>query len=107
MGYNTSSSETLLLGEDYYSTILFFATLISSIISASLGLAKGLLYGVARTLSADGFADGVLSGRFLAASLASGSVLISRAAILALHAMVNLFTYKRRTYDMISAGRFR
>ena len=89
MGHNTSL-KTLILGEDYYSTNLFFATLISSIVSASLGLAKGLLYGVARTISADGFADGVLSGRFLAASLASGSILISRAALFALQFLVNI-----------------
>ena len=85
MGHNTSL-KTLILGEDWK----FYATLISSIVSASLGLAKGLLYGVARTLSADGFADGVLSGRFLAAFLASGSILISRAALFALQFLVNI-----------------
>ena len=68
MGDNTSPY-TIIVGDDYKSIILFYATFVTSIMSASLGLAKGLLYGVARTISSDGFLDGVFSGRFLVASL--------------------------------------
>ena len=54
----------------------------------ALGLAKGLLYGVARTIGTGGVLDGLLSGRFIVAFLASGLILISRAFIFALHIMV-------------------
>ena len=89
VGHNTSL-HTIIFGDfSLQSTILFYVTFATSIISASLGLAKCLLYGVARTISADGFLDGLLSGRFLIASLASGFILISRAVIFALHILVN------------------
>ena len=108
MGHNTSPY-TIIVGEDYKSTILFYATFVTSIISASLGLAKCLLYGVARTISAEGFADGILSGRFLIASLASGSILITRAAIFALHILVTAkISTNERLYNrllMSSVGR--
>ena len=70
--------------------LLFSVTFGTSIISASVGVTKALLYGVARTISADGFSEGSLSGRFLVATMASGFILISRAAAFALHIMVNL-----------------
>lgn len=95
MAHNTSPY-TIIVGDDYKSTILFYATFATSIISASLGLAKCLLCGVARTISADGLTDGILSGRFLVASLASGAILITRSVMLALHILVNIY-YKMAT----------
>ena len=95
LGHNTSPY-TIILGEDYKSIILFYATLGTSIISASLGLTKCLLYGVARTISQDGSGDGILSGRFLVASLASGAILISRAAIFSLNISVNIKMLKTK-----------
>ena len=84
MGANTSL-HTIIFGDfSLKSTILFYVTLSTSIISASLGLAKCLLYGVARTISADGFLDGLLSGRFLIAFFTSGFTLLSRATLFAL-----------------------
>ena len=88
VGHNTSL-KTIIIGDfSLQSTILFVAAIITSTFSASLGLAKGLLYGVARTIGTGGVLDGLLSGRFLVAFLASGLILISRAFIFALHIMV-------------------
>ena len=73
----------------------------TSTFSASLGLAKGLLYGVARTIGPGGYLDGLLSGRFLMAFLASGLVLITRGFIFAFHIMVNEMLLKNLNINKI------
>ena len=89
VGHNTSL-HTIIFGDfSLQSTILFYVTFATSIISASLGLAKCLLYGVARTISADGFLDGLLSGRFMIAFFTSGFTLLSRATLFSLPLLVN------------------
>ena len=56
----------------------FFTTYAISIISAALGLAKCLKNGVARPIAPGGPLDGLLTGKFLLAFLASGMVLVVR-----------------------------
>ena len=56
----------------------FWTTYIISIISAALGLAKCLKNGVARPIAPGGTLDGLLTGKFLLAFLASAVVLVSR-----------------------------
>ena len=100
VGHNTSL-KTIIIGDfSLQSTILFVAAFITSTFSASLGLAKGLLYGVARTIGTGGVLDGLLSGRFLVAFLASGLILVSRAFIFALHIMVREGGFFSSIYDI-------
>ena len=56
----------------------FFTTYTISIISAALGLAKCLKNGVARPIAPGGALDGLLSGKFLLAFLASAVVMVTR-----------------------------
>ena len=56
----------------------FFTTYAISIISAALGLAKILKNGVARPIAPGGPLDGLLSGKFVLAFLASGVGLVAR-----------------------------
>ena len=56
----------------------FSTTYAISIISAALGLAKCLKNGVARPIAPGGPFDGLLSGKFLLAFLASGMGLVAR-----------------------------
>ena len=56
----------------------FLITYSISIISAALGLAKCLKNGVARPIGPGGTLDGLLSGKFLLAFLASGVGLVFR-----------------------------
>ena len=58
--------------------IEFLTTYITSIISAALGLAKCLKNGVARPIAPGGPLDGLLSGKFLLAFLASVVGLVAR-----------------------------
>ena len=58
----------------------FFTTYAISIISAALGLAKCLKNGVARPIAPGGPLDGLLTGKFVLALLASGVVLVFRGA---------------------------
>ena len=89
VGGNTSLL-TIILGDgSLQSTIIFSLTLITSTFSASLGLANGLRYGVAKTIGPGGLLEGLLSGRFLLAFLSSGLVLVSRGFLFALHMMVS------------------
>ena len=62
----------------------FFTTYGISIISAALGLSKCLKNGVARPIAPGGPLDGLLSGKFLLALLASVVVLAVRGACIAL-----------------------
>ena len=57
----------------------FATTYTVSIISAALGLAKCLKNGVARPIAPGGTLDGLLTGKFILAFLASGSGLVVRA----------------------------
>ena len=56
----------------------FFTTYAISIISAALGLAKILKNGVATPIAPGGHLDGLLTGKFLLAFLASGGMLVFR-----------------------------
>jgi len=56
----------------------FFTTYAISVISATLGLAKCLKNGVARPIASGGPLDGLLTGKFILAFLASGVVLVAR-----------------------------
>ena len=85
--YNTSL-RTIIFGDNLQSTILFVVTFTSSTFSASLGLARGLLTGVTRCIGPGGHLDGLLSGRFLIACLASGLILVTRTFIFSLHITV-------------------
>ena len=83
---NDSSLDKILFNED--STIIFspetefFTTYITSIVSASLGLAKCLKNGVVRPLGPGGCLDGLLSCRHLLAFFASGFCLGARGGCL-------------------------
>ena len=68
----------LFLGD----TNFFYLTFCTSVLSASLGLAKCLLVGPARVMTRDGPLSGLLSGRFLMAFLASASILLSKGVLL-------------------------
>ena len=56
----------------------FLTTYAISLISAALGLAKCLKNGVARPIAPGGTLDGLLTGKFLLAFLASVVVLVTR-----------------------------
>ena len=56
----------------------FSTTYAISIISAALGLAKCLKNGVARPIAPGGTLDGLLTGKFLLAFLASAVVMVTR-----------------------------
>ena len=60
----------------------FFTTYATSIISASLGLAKCLKNGVARPIGPGGCLDGLLSCRHLLAFFGCGLCLVARGACL-------------------------
>merc|ERR1719219_1762689 len=62
----------------------FFTIYIISIISAALGLAKCLKNGVARPIAPGGTLDGLLTGKFLLAFLASAGVLVTRGVCIGL-----------------------
>ena len=62
----------------------FFTTYIISVISAALGLAKCLKNGVARPIAPGGTLDGLLTGKFLFAFLASALVLVTRGVCIAI-----------------------
>ena len=78
----------------------FFTTYAISVISAALGLAKCLKNGVARPIAPGGPLDGLLTGKFLLAFLASGVVLGTRAACISfpfakvMHIMVSHCHYQ-------------
>ena len=61
-----------------HQNIQFLTTYITSIISAALGLAKCLKNGVARPIAPGGPLDGLLTGKFVLAFLASGVGLVVR-----------------------------
>ena len=63
--------------------IEFLTTYIISIISATLGLAKCLKNGVARPIAPGGTLNGLLTGKFLVAFLASLVVLVTRGVCIA------------------------
>ena len=60
----------------------FYITFSLSVISACLGLAKCLKYGVARPIGAGGCLDGLLSARLLLAFFASGLCVVARGVAL-------------------------
>jgi len=62
----------------------FFTSYAISIISAALGLAKCLKNGVARPIAPGGPLDGLLSGKFVLAFLASVGVLVARGVCIGL-----------------------
>ena len=69
----------------------FFTTYIISIISASLGLAKCLKNGVARPIAPGGPLDGLLSGRFVTAFVASAVVLVAKGLCIAFTAVGHIY----------------
>ena len=73
--------------------IFFLITITTSTFSAAIGLAKGLLYGVTRSIGHGKHLDGLISGRFLIAATASGLILVARAAIFSVFIMVNISFY--------------
>ena len=72
-------STTLTLLPSLTAEIEFYTKYAISIFSASLGLAKCLKNGVARPIAPGGPLDGLLTGKFILAFLASGSGLVVRA----------------------------
>ena len=78
-----------------YGTALaeFLTTYIISVISAALGLAKCLKNGVARPIAPGGALDGLLSGKFLLAFLASAVVLVTRGVCIAISLVNNLLSF--------------
>ena len=72
----------------------FITTYTISIISAALGLAKCLKNGVARPIAPGGPLDGLLSGRFVTAFVASAVVLVAKGLCIA-------FTAVGHTYHSI------
>ena len=91
---NDSSLDKILFNED--STIVFspetefYTTYITSIVSASLGLAKCLKNGVVRPLGPGGCLDGLLSCRHLLAFFASFFCLGARGVCLGIVLMVGI-----------------
>ena len=81
------SLRNIIANEDsalFHAGIEFMTTYATSIISASLGLAKCLKNGVARPIGPGGCLDGLLSCRHLLAFFASGFCLGARGACLGL-----------------------
>ena len=66
----------------------FFTTYAISVISAALGLAKCLKNGVARPIAPGGTLDGLLTGRFLAAILATALMLVVRGACIGISLVI-------------------
>ena len=71
----------------------FFLTYFLSIISACLGFAKCLKNGVARPIAPGGPVDGLLSGRFILAFIASGCCLVAKGFC------INYFNITRSNLD--------
>ena len=67
----------------------FSTTYAISIISAALGLAKCLKNGVARPIAPGGTLDGLLTGRFLAAILASALMLVVKGACIGISLVIH------------------
>ena len=84
-------AEMLNIDPVMYNGFVFFTTYITSIISASLGLAKCLKNGVARPIGPGGRLDGLFSGRHLFAFFASVFCLAARGACIGI---VNGQVYK-------------
>ena len=76
----------------------FFTTYYISIISATLGLAKCLKNGVARPIAPGGTLDGLLSGKFLLAFLASAVVMVTRAVCIAIILVALISLYHHLSY---------
>ena len=86
----------ILYHDSIYGPIVFILTFSLSVFSASLGLAKCLKSGVARTISAGGCLDGLLSARHLLAFFACGVCLVARGLCLGLVSFVsNLLRYNQ------------
>ena len=77
--------------------IEFLTTYATSIISAALGLAKCLKNGVARPIAPGGPLDGLLSGKFLLAFLASVLGLVARG--ICIGAAVEMVSHYRCQYS--------
>ena len=65
----------------------FLTTYVTSLLSATLGLAKCLKYGVARPIAPGGPLDGLLTGKFLVALVASAAVLLPKTCIISFTAV--------------------
>ena len=78
----------------------FFTTYVISIISAALGLAKCLKNGVARPIAPGGPLDGLLSGKFLLAFLASGFGLVARGFCIAFSWVKRIFFKVINTFEI-------
>ena len=75
----------------------FLTTYGISIFSAALGLAKCLKNGVARPIAPGGPLDGLLSGKFVLAFLASAGVLVARGICIGL--AVDMVSHYRCQYS--------
>ena len=78
----------------YIALIEFWPTYAISIISAALGLAKCLKNGVARPIAPGGPLDGLLTGKFLLAFLASTGMVVVRGLCIALAVIVSHYYYQ-------------
>ena len=76
----------------------FFTTYAISFISATLGLAKCLKNGVARPIAPGGPLDGLLTGKFLLAFLASAVVMVTRAVCIAIILVALISLYHHLSY---------
>ena len=91
--FGLSPSEEVAVAE-------FFTTYAISIFSASLGLAKCLKNGVARPIAPGGPLDGLLSGKFLLAFLASGFGLVARGFCIAFSWVKRIFFKVINTFEI-------
>ena len=82
--FNTIYGDGTFIGSRYGGFIEFLITFSLSVVSASLGLAKCLKNGVARTIGDGGCLDGLLSCRHLLAFFACALLLVTRGWCLAM-----------------------
>jgi len=76
-------TSTLIFGSTRYDVLMFLFTFVTSILSASLGLAKCLKVGPCRVLGEGGAMDGLCSPRFILLVLSSGCTLIGKGIAMA------------------------
>ena len=73
-GYGDTSISNTIIGS---TPELFIFTFITSILSASFGMAKSLKLGVCRTMASEGPLDGLLTGKFILLVLTCAGILVS------------------------------
>ena len=98
-----SSLSNLLSERGVMDMVLFWTGFASSVLSASLGLAKCLLVGPARIMTADGPGNGLFSGRFIIAFWACALSVVCKGVWLAHldHLSYNLYNPAHESYTKI------